>query len=1175
MLTTLEPLSAALAELSAQFSSATRLYDIRVGDGGVLSDALLVEAFYAEDALQQVPVRDVLVLSPSAHLDLAALAGQTAVLEVATAGGERACFGGEIRAIAQLGSDGGWARYRLRISPWIWRLEQAHNSRVWQEKTVMDIIDAVFAAYAPAARWRWSPEVDGWMAQAGPRSCCCQYRETDLAFVQRLLAEEGLGWRCEYTEDGETIVLFADSCDPGAIPDDPVSAADGAVRFHGHRAMERQDTVQHLRHSRSVGASLVTLLSYDYKAKSAVAGSSPSRLDAGGRLPPLESYDVPGAYAFADGGQARRYADIRMQALEARRQLWQGRSTVRTLRAGTRMAVSGMPLAMEQDSGAFTVLRVASIGINNLPAPARQAVAALFGPVADVLQECMAERAAPAWPGRGLTPAKVNGVAMWAGSDRTPLHPRASAAMWTAADRASMPAEAGSAALSPDFALMLAQARETGYANSFDAVAADVAWRPGCEAGDVPARPSAHGSQSAIVIGADGADTPAGADELYCDALGRVRIRFHWHDGEAATCWVRVAQRLAGQGMGSQFLPRIGQEVLVQFLEGDIDRPVIVGALYNGQGEGGIAPTPGGCSGGNASAGARNSAGANGGSAGGSSGNQGGNQGGNHGGSDGAPFASALDHRVAGQGNLAGGNSPVWHGAAAARDSHNNASALWGVRSKEFGGAGYNQLLFDDTDAQGRVQLRCTYAASELNLGHLIHGADNYRGSLRGLGAELRTDAYGAVRGGAGLLVTSYKAAYAASGRDPAGDNTAGIALLKQAAKVAESFSNAARNHETVALASHQGALRASASVLDTKQAPLAAMLTAVSGMVAGHAEAAALADATGRNTAPADGKIPHSTDPLIAIAAQAGLGVTAGQDMQLANGETVTVMSGADSQLAAGGAMRVHSRQAIGVLGGAVAPGEGGMGLQLVAAKGPVEIQAQSDTFAAQARDDVHIVSVNAHIDWAAAKTIRLSTAGGANITIDGGNITVQCPGKLSIQAGKKSFIGPGSQDYPLPELPRSELPLRELAFKLRLADTPGPQGHALGNTPWKIAFGPEPEGMAYIDDEQLLASGTTDDDGHIKLTPEQEKRLAEIYAAYPDHTWVVYPGHTVRLDVVEESPQWSEKEKLFHALNGADFSAGLHNSGRGATARAHARYATEAFKVAESNAVFSKYKA
>ena len=64
-------------------------------------------------------------------------------------------------------------------------------------------------------------------------------------------------------------------------------------------------------------------------------------------------------------------------------------------------------------------------------------------------------------------------------------------------------------------------------------------------------------------------------------------------------------------------------------------------------------------------------------------------------------------------------------------------------------------MLFDDTDNQGRIQLKSSYAASELNLGHMIHAADNYRGSLRGLGAELRTDGFGAVRAGTGLLVSS------------------------------------------------------------------------------------------------------------------------------------------------------------------------------------------------------------------------------------------------------------------------------------------------------------------------------------------------------------------------------------------------------------------------------------
>ena len=73
------------------------------------------------------------------------------------------------------------------------------------------------------------------------------------------------------------------------------------------------------------------------------------------------------------------------------------------------------------------------------------------------------------------------------------------------------------------------------------------------------------------------------------------------------------------------------------------------------------------------------------------------------------------------------------------------------------------------------------------------------------------------------------------------------------------------------------------------------------------------------------------------------------------------------------------------------------------------------------QARDEVNVVSANAHIDWAAAKRISLSTAGGANITIEGGNITVQCPGKIAVHAGMKSFAGPAQLSYPLPALPFS----------------------------------------------------------------------------------------------------------------------------------------------------------
>ncbi|NVM79409.1 type VI secretion system VgrG family protein, partial [Duganella sp. SG902] len=807
----------------------------------------------------------------------------------------------------------------------------------------------------------------------------CQYRESDLDFVRRLLTEEGLAWRYEQLEDGVGVVLFADSSQLSATPEDASSLADGGIRFHGVRAGEASDTVQALQARRAVTASLTTLLSYDYKAKQAVNASAPSRLQSG-KLPALESYDVPGQYAYANAAQAQRYADIQMQGREAAAQLWRGRSTVRTMAAGTRFTLTQGPLSLADTAPAYVLLRVRSVGVNNLPSPAQQALAELFGPLPELLEELAVDA-------------------------------------------------------SDDFALTIAQARQTGYANSFEAVAADVIWRPQLPGSDGRShpKPTARGAQSAIVIGADGLAQPSGADELYCDKLGRVRIRYHWQDNGDATCWVRVAQRSAGGGMGSQFLPRIGQEVLVQFIENDIDRPIIIGALYNGQGEGGVAPTPGAQSGGEDQA---------------------------------QRFLPASDHAVSAQGNLAGGNSPLWHGASAESAGHRNAAAQWGVRSKEFGGKGYNQLLFDDTDAQGRVQLRSTHAASELTLGHLIHSADNYRGSLRGQGAELRTDAYGAVRAGAGLLISSYKISHSADARDPAGDNAAGIALLKQAVKLGETFNEAAKTHETVTLASHLGAAKANASTLDDKAAPLQAMLTAVSGMVGNASLDVAKADAADKKTAPGDDQLPHASAPIIAISGKSGIGVTSGAAVQLANGETISLMSGNDSQFMVGGQLRAHSGQAIGVLGGAVKAGEDNLGLQLIAAKDAIDIQAQADTLKVQARDEVSIISANGEVDWAAAKRISLSTAGGANITIDGGNITVQCPGKLTVHAGKKNFGGAASLSAEMPSLPRGTLAFDE---KFQLLDS---AGDPIKNMRYAI-----------LKDDGGRIEGVTDGEGRIPL--------------------------------------------------------------------------------------------
>lgn len=920
-----EKITTALAE----FSSETRLYALSFeADFAILSaDDLLVEAFTANDEVQGVGWRDIIVVSTNAYIPLEPLLGKQATLEVRLADGDRTDFAGEITAIAMLGSDGGLARYRMRLSSWLWRLSQVRNCRIWQDKSLIEIIDSVFTSYLPLARWRWSDETASFMNETVPLDYCCQYRESDLDFIQRLLTEAGLGWRFEQTQDGPGVVLFADSTQLTAFPEDPISEADGGVRFHRAGACERHDALQALWSTRKLGTSTVTMLSYDFKSKKVVVGSASSKLRNGSKLPALESFDTPGQDTYANSRQALHSADIQMERREALSQMWSGRSTLRSLRAGTRVTVLDTPLEQLGEAPAFTVLRVYSVGVNNMPPPAQHALAELFGPIPELLQN-IACKSEPA-----------------------------------------------------DFALVVEQAGETGYANSFEALPANIVWRPQLRDNDGSGRPTAPGSQTAIVVGADGNSEPTGADELFCDRLGRVRIRFHWQEA-AAACWVRVAQRLAGDGIGSQFLPRIGTEVLVKFLEGDIDRPIIVGALYNGQGEGGIAPTPGG-----------RMAGV----------------------TDPSLFSAAHDHAVAGQGNIAGGNSPVWHGASRDGTGHRNAAAQWGVRSKEFGGAKYNQIVFDDTDAQGRVHLVSSRTASELNLGHLIHTADNYRGSFRGQGAELRTDAYGVIRAGAGLQITSYKIKHQAGNRDPVGDNAAGIAMVKQALTLGDSLSTAAATHQTVALAANDGTRGKGASARDATAPPLQALFTAVSGMVSDDGNALANAD-----TESTKSRLPYASDSISGIFAQAGLGVNAGQSVQLAMGETATTVSGQDSQLVTSGSMRNHTGQAIGVLGGAVKAGEGKPGVQFIAVKDPNDFQALRDTVTVQARDEVNVISVTSHIDWAAAKSIRVSTAGGANITIEGGNINVQCPGNIKIHAGKKSLIDPESMEYLLPRLPR-----------------------------------------------------------------------------------------------------------------------------------------------------------
>jgi type VI secretion system secreted protein VgrG len=112
------------------------------------------------------------------------------------------------------------------------------------------------------------------------------------------------------------------------------------------------------------------------------------------------------------------------------------------------------------------------------------------------------------------------------------------------------------------------------YSNSFECIPLELPFRPA----RVTVKPTVKGTQTAVVVG------PAG-DEIFTDKYGRIKVQFHWdregkHDADSS-CWVRVGTIWAGKGWGVVHIPRIGQEVIVDFLEGDPDQPIVIGSVYN------------------------------------------------------------------------------------------------------------------------------------------------------------------------------------------------------------------------------------------------------------------------------------------------------------------------------------------------------------------------------------------------------------------------------------------------------------------------------------------------------------------------------------------------------------------------------------------------------------------
>ncbi|MBA4709088.1 type VI secretion system Vgr family protein [Aquitalea aquatica] len=512
--------SALLASFAAAFSQHQRLLTLQLDGGQIAAEQLLPHTLDGSEGVSEAYRYQLTCLSPDGTIELKSLLGVAARLGVLDADGNEVVRCGVVSRAELLGSDGGFAKYGLTIEPPFALLRLRRTSRVFQDLSLPDIVKQILAEHqANNPVFAQVQTLEFHTASASPRSYCLQYRESDFDFIVRLLHEEGYAWRFEHVDGAHPQVKLVVFDDAYSLP----PAASERVRFHRSDATEEEDGLIDWSAARQVVSGNVALASFDYQPVSTQHTGDQTRIQQGRGGDALQStlqdYDPQSLYYASDADQLSHYAQLRQQAHDVQAKQFSGSGSVRSLQAGQWFRLDEHP-AHEGDSSEQRefVVTGQTFRANNN----------LPGELTSSLRNLLAN-----------------------GADTTSTDSQNSSPFQTTitAQRRGIP-------LTP------------AYAHS------------------ALAKPTSKGVQTATVVG------PVG-EEVHTDELGRVKVQFHWQRADehpsigarlddTSSCWLRVAMPSAGAGWGHQFIPRIGQEVLIDFIEGDIDRPVIVGVLYNG-----------------------------------------------------------------------------------------------------------------------------------------------------------------------------------------------------------------------------------------------------------------------------------------------------------------------------------------------------------------------------------------------------------------------------------------------------------------------------------------------------------------------------------------------------------------------------------------------------------------
>ncbi|WP_180111867.1 MULTISPECIES: type VI secretion system Vgr family protein, partial [unclassified Acinetobacter] len=366
------------------------------------------------------------------------------------------------------------------------------------------------------------------------------------------------------------------------------------------------------------------------------------------------------------------------------------------------------------------------------------------------------------------------------------------------------------------------------------------------------------------------------------------------NDNDTDSAWVDVLTPWAGEGYGARFLPRINEIVVIDFFDGNIDRPFVVGRIHEAQ----RSPTQ-------------------------------------------------FDSK---------GKLP-------------DTKKLAGIKSKEVQGEGFGQLRFDDTTGQISTQLQSTHGATQLNLGNLSHPKETAESEGRGEGFELRTDQWGAIRAGKGLLISS-------ASQENAKDIQLNIKeLLTQLNESIEKLKSLEKN------------ARVSKAFQDENYQISNDLIAQVENSLE---------------------KFEHPN--ILLSTPQDFVSVSQKNQTHVAK-ENIKIISGQQLDINSNGEFTAHAAKGLSFY-------TQEKGINIVAAQGEIKVHAQNDQIDLASLKDFKIMSTENSITIAAKKEIMLTCGGGYIKIKTDGSIDINSPGLVEVRSAQAQFVKGTRHNFQLPNI-------------------------------------------------------------------------------------------------------------------------------------------------------------